>query len=207
MAFLRNLRYSAAVLAAAALVAGCGGASSEQSSTRAADPHFRGAVANPPYPAKPLTLRNYNGRPVDLSRYRGKAVLVTFIYVHCPDVCPLIVSHLHTAQAELGGQARKLRIVAVSVDPKGDTPRSVAAFLRVRQMSGRMDYLIGSRPQLERVWKRWGILSKADPKVPDQVEHSALIYGISASGKVMTLYPANFKPAWIVHDVPKLAAL
>ena len=213
MAFLRNLRYSAAVLAAAALVAGCGGggggggSSSEQSSTRASNPDFRGAVANPSYPAKPLTLRNYNGTPVDLSRYRGKAVLVTFIYVHCPDVCPLIVSHLHTAQAELGGQAHKLQIVAVSVDPEGDTPRSVAAFLRSRQMTGRMDYLIGSRPRLERVWKEWGILSKADPKVPDQVEHSGLVYGISASGKVMTLYPANFKPAWIVHDVPKLAAL
>ena len=210
MARLTHLRYSAAALAAAALLAGCGGgggSSSEQSSTRASDPPFRGAVANPPYPAKPLRLRSYNGTPVDLSRYRGKAVLVTFIYVHCPDVCPLIVSHLHTAQAELGGQARKLRIVAVSVDPKGDTPRSVAAFLRLRQMAGRMDYLIGSRPQLERVWKTWGILSKADPKVPDQVEHSALVYGISASGKVMTLYPANFKPAWIVHDVPKLAAL
>jgi protein SCO1 len=211
MAFLTNLRYSVLALAAAALVAGCGGggggSSSEQSSTRPSDPQFRGAVANPPYPAKPLRLRNYNGTPVDLSRYRGKAVLVTFIYDHCPDVCPLIVSHLHTAQAELRGQARKLRVVAVSVDPKGDTPRTVAAFLRSHQMTGRMDYLIGSRPQLERVWKEWGILSKADPKVPDQVEHSALIYGISASGKVMTLYPANFKPAWIVHDVPKLAAL
>jgi protein SCO1 len=210
MTFPTNLRYSAVVLAVAALVASCGGgggSSSEQSSTRPSDPQFRGAVANPAYPAKPLRLRNYNGTPVDLSGYRGKAVLVTFIYDHCPDVCPLIVSHLHTAQAELGGQARKLRIVAVSVDPKGDTPRTVAAFLRSHQMTGRMDYLIGSRPQLESVWKEWGILSKADPKVPDQVEHSALVYGISASGKVMTLYPANFKPAWIVHDVPKLAAL
>jgi protein SCO1 len=210
MTFPTNLRYSAVVLAVAALVAGCGGgggSSSEQSSTRPSDPQFRGAVANPAYPAKPLRLRNYNGTPVDLSGYRGKAVLVTFIYDHCPDVCPLIVSHLHTAQAELGGHARKLRIVAVSVDPKGDTPRTVAAFLRSHQMTGRMDYLIGSRPQLESVWKEWGILSKADPKVPDQVEHSALVYGISASGKVMTLYPANFKPAWIVHDVPKLAAL
>ena len=46
----------------------------------------------------------------------------------------------------------------------------------------------------------------AGTKNPDQVEHSALIYGISGSGKVTTLYPANFKPAQIVHDVPLLAA-
>ena len=38
----------------------------------------------------------------------------------------------------------------------------------------------------------------------DLVEHSALIYGIAADGKVTTLYPANFKPSQIVHDVPLL---
>ena len=74
-------------------------------------------------------------------------------------------------------------------------------------MTGRMDYLIGSRPQLVRVWRRWGIIAKADRANPERVEHSALIYGISASGKLTTLYPANFKPEQIVHDVPKLAAL
>jgi len=38
------------------------------------------------------------------------------------------------------------------------------------------------------------------------VAHSALIYGVSASGKITTLYPANFKPAQIVHDVPILVS-
>jgi cytochrome oxidase Cu insertion factor (SCO1/SenC/PrrC family) len=75
-------------------------------------------------------------------------------------------------------------------------------------MTGRMDYLIGSRPQLEQVWHNWNIVSKNDPsrKNPDAVEHSALIYGISATGQITTLYPANFKPDQIVHDVPKLAS-
>jgi cytochrome oxidase Cu insertion factor (SCO1/SenC/PrrC family) len=73
-------------------------------------------------------------------------------------------------------------------------------------MLGRMDYLIGSRRELEPVWRRWGILSRADPSDPEQVEHSAMIYAIGASGKVYTLYPGNFKPDWIVHDVPVLAA-
>jgi hypothetical protein len=38
------------------------------------------------------------------------------------------------------------------------------------------------------------------------VEHSALIYGISASGKITTLYPSNFRPGQVVHDVPILAS-
>ena len=39
----------------------------------------------------------------------------------------------------------------------------------------------------------------------DSVEHSAEVYGISGSGKITTLYPSNFKPQQIVHDVPMLA--
>jgi protein SCO1/2 len=154
-------------------------------------------------------LKDYLGHPLHASDLQGKAVLVTFIYTHCPDVCPLIVSHLHAAQDKLGPEAKKLQIVAVSVDPRGDTPKTVAAFLKDHQMTGRMRYLIGSRPQLERVWHGWNIISKNAPKkskTPDLVEHSALIYGISGSGKITTLYPANFAPQQIVHDVPLLAA-
>ena len=73
-------------------------------------------------------------------------------------------------------------------------------------MTGKMEYLIGSRPQLERTWKAWGIATHVPKKKPDLVEHSAEIFGISGSGKITTIYPSNFKPAEIVHDVPLLAA-
>jgi protein SCO1 len=195
----------------AALVAGCGGSSSssDPTTTTASAANYSGATANPPKPAPALQLSNYNGKPVNIDQYKGKAVLVTFIYDHCPDICPLIVSNLHAAQNQMSAAERKqLQIIAVSVDPKGDTPQTVKKFLSDHQMTGRMDYLIGSRPQLENVWADWNIKQKNDPsnKNPDAVEHSALIYGISGTGDITTLYPANFKPDQIVHDVPKLAS-
>jgi protein SCO1/2 len=201
----------------AAMAAGCGdgqGAASSEDNGQATPPgrltpsRFSGTAASPAKPAPPLRLRDSLGHEVSLDQYRGKAVLVTFIYTHCPDVCPLIVGNLRTAQNELGPKAGDLQIMAVSVDPKGDTPTAVNAFLRQRRMTGRMKYLLGSRPQLENVWSDWSIVSRASPKKndPDFVEHSALIYGISAGGRITTLYPAQFKPAQIVHDVPILAA-
>lgn len=42
---------------------------------------------------------------------------------------------------------------------------------------------------------------------PSLVAHSALVYGINASGKLTTVYPASFAPSQIAHDVPKLAAI
>lgn len=201
-----DLRRPLALLAllAAIVLAGCGGSSSSGDAT-AGGVQFSGAEASPPREAAPLKLRNYLGQPVDLREFRGKAVLVTFIYTHCPDVCPLIVSHIRTALALLGPKARDVQVVAVSTDPRGDNRRTVAAFLRAHGMAGRMQYLIGRRGELGRVWKAWGVVSKPEKAGRDLVEHSALIYGIGASGKVMTLYPANFKPAQLVHDVPLLA--
>jgi protein SCO1/2 len=99
---------------------------------------------SPPAPSPDFTLRDSAGKFVRLSQFKGKAVLLTFIYDHCPDVCPLIVANLHTALSQLGSRANKAQIVAVSVDPKGDTPKIVRAFLAAHGMTGRMEYPIGS---------------------------------------------------------------
>jgi protein SCO1 len=197
----------AIVIASAALTLGlaaCGSSSSSDPSK----PHYLGSIATPQIAAPPLGLDNSLGQPINIDDYRGKAVLVTFIYDHCPDVCPLIVGHLHTALSELGPEAGKVQIIAVSTDPVGDTPKTVKRFLAIHQMTGKMQYLIGSLPQLAKVWKAWHIVAKPPkgPNAPDRVEHSALVYGISAGGKLTTVYPANFAPRMIVHDVPLLAS-
>jgi protein SCO1 len=172
----------------------------------AASNGLQGGVVSPVRPAPAIALDDYRGRPVTLSQYRGRVVLVTFLYTHCPDVCPLIASNLKVALGRLGSTAAKVQAIAVSVDPRGDTPTSVAAFLKARGMTGKMEYLIGSASQLERVWSGWNVGSRRDASNPELVAHSALVYGITASGKLKTIYAANFNPDEIVHDVPILAA-
>jgi protein SCO1 len=165
------------------------------------------AELTPAAPAPAIALHNYLGQPVNIDQYRGKAVLVTFLYTNCPDVCPLITSNLRVAQNLMGPKlASKVQIIAVSVDPKGDTRKAVASFLARHEMTGRMQYLTGDAHELARVWKAWGVGSERDAQQPQFINHSGLIYGITASGKRTTLYSASFKPADIAHDVPLLAA-
>jgi len=167
---------------------------------------YAGIAERPPQPAPALKLDNYLGTQVNLSSYRGKAVFVTFLYTHCPDVCPLIASHLHTALTQMpAAERRELQIIAVSVDPRGDTPKTVAQFLKTHEMTGRMQYLIGSSGALHGVWAKWGVAAGPQTDNPEVVAHSALIYGISAKGKVAVIYPANFTANEIVHDAPLLA--
>src|SRR3954451_7479975 len=137
---LRRRAPVAVVIASAALtigVAACGGSASSDASK----PHFLGSIATPQIAAPPLSLDNSLGQPINIETYRGKAVLVTFIYDHCPDICPLIVGHFHAAQNQMSAAERdQLQIIAVSVDPEGDTPATVKKFLADHQMTGRMQY-------------------------------------------------------------------
>jgi protein SCO1 len=206
---VRRLTPSAASALACIAIAGCGAAKAHSGAT---DPLSKLDVKLPaPSQLQAATpqfaLKDSLGHLVRLSQFRGKAVLLTFIYDHCPDTCPLIVGNLHNALAKLGPQASKLQIIAVSVDPKGDTPATVKAFLAAHEMTGRMEYLIGTKKELAPVWRDYGVQVEASPDKREQtVGHSAFLYGITGRGSVLVLYPPTFNPAWVVHDAPLLAA-
>jgi protein SCO1 len=198
------------VLAAGGVaLATTGGSSSSGAGKAAAKKQSLDAsgLLTPVQQAPPLALKNYLGQPVNIDSYKGKAVLVTFLYTNCPDICPLIASNLRVAQNLMGKKtAANTQIIAVSVDPKGDTPKAVAAFLARHEMTGKMQYLIGSAHELAKVWQAWGVGSERDANQPQFINHSGLIYGITGSGKRLSIYASDFRPAEIAHDVPLLAA-
>jgi protein SCO1/2 len=201
---LRHLRALILPLAVVALSA-CGSSAKPRHNTAptAAPQRFQGIVLTPPKTAPGLALRDYTGQPVSLASLRGHAVFLTFIYTHCPDVCPLIAAGLAAVQRDLGALANRVRIVAVTVDPKGDTPKAVRLFLAARGAVGRMYYLIGSHRQLLPIWHAYGIATNVNGNSVRN-GHTSIVFGITPEGKVVVVYPANFTPGEIVHDVPLL---
>jgi protein SCO1/2 len=168
---------------------------------------YSGSLTSPAQAEPALSLRNYKGERVSIAQYKGKAVLVTFLYTKCPDVCPIIAANLGAALNLMGpSKASKVQVIAVSVDSQTDTPQAVGKFLKAHGVLGRMQYLIGTTPELARVWKAWGVGSEKDASEPELVNHSGLVYGVSAGGKVTTVYAANFTPREVAHDAPLLAA-
>jgi protein SCO1 len=209
MTTLRSVSLLVLVVAATALAAGCGSSSSASQPATTTTPTAQAALDAPgttdnPGPAPAFAGHNHLGQPVRLADYRGKAVLLTFIYDHCPDVCPLIMGNLHSALEQLGPKARDVQVIAVSVDPRGDTRRTVTRFLSDHEMTGRAEYVIGTKRHLAQIWKKYGVKVQGTPD-SREVDHSAAVYGITGKGTLLALYPADFKPAWIVHDVPILA--
>src|SRR3954453_12152742 len=124
---------------------------------------WAGAVS-PDVPAQDFDLRDQDGRPASLRDVRGRVAVLTFMYTHCADVCPTTATTIRGALDDLGHDVPAL---AVSVDPRGDTPSAARRSLLAGRLTGvRMPSLLGNPPQLERVWKSYGIQPQTSPFDP-----------------------------------------
>jgi len=212
---LSSRRVLAGLLPLALLAGGCGSSGSSPTtdtgttSGASATSGFAAPLAPVKAVAAPaFTLDNQFGKPVSLADYRGKAVLLTFLYVDCPDVCPLITAALRTTTDKLGASAKDVQVVAVSVDPVGDTPKAVRRYLAARGVLHRFQYLVGTKRQLTAVWAKYHVAAAPDAKLKRVVGHTGIVIGIDAGGRERTYYPSSpLKPSWMVHDVPLLAKL
>jgi protein SCO1 len=191
------------MIAVGVAIAGCGGSSGGATVSTASYP---GGDAVPAKPAAPIDLADYRGHRVDLAELKGRPVLVAFLYTHCRDLCPIVGAKVHTAYSLLRPGEKRPVFLAVSVDPEHDTPASAARFNREHGTTGEIDWLLGSRPELEKVWRAWRVIPEREKNDPEVIEHSADIYGVGADGKVHVLYSPEFKPQLLARDVKTLAA-
>jgi len=186
------------LLLLAVVLAGCGSSKATETTTHPKQ-RFAGAGLVPPRAAPPIALHDASGSPVTLAAQQGRYVLVTFIYTHCPDVCPLITKNLNAALRAIGPARRHVRVLAVSVDPAGDTPKTVEAYAREKHLLPQFRYLIGTKPELRRVWKAWRVL--AVESKPDLVDHVAYTALIDTRGQERVLYDSSVHATQVVHDL------
>ena len=114
--------------------------------SRSADPQpasaFAGALRPPDARAPDFRLRDQDGKPVAMADYRGRTVVMTFVYSTCKDTCPAQVQSIRGALDKLG---HDVPVLAVSVDPKQDTRARAKAFLLKQHVTGRVRYVLGTQ--------------------------------------------------------------
>jgi protein SCO1/2 len=111
-----------------------------------------------PEEAPAIDLVDSGGERVSLGDYRGKPVVVSFLYTDCPDVCPVIGQRIGQALTELEDKAEDVSVLIVSVDPEGDTPEKAAAFMEKHGLAGAgRHYLLGDAETLAPVWLAYGV--------------------------------------------------
>ena len=163
-------------------------------------PSLKAGVFTPPRLAPDFSLQGSDGRALNLSRYRGKVVVLGFGYTSCPDVCPTTLATLAQARRKLGPAAADVQVVYVTVDPERDVVE------RMRQYLGAFDPTFvggtGSADRLFTVRKDYGILAEKKTYGDTYaVAHSSYTYLIDRSGNLRALMPYGHGADDYVHDL------
>jgi len=159
---------------------------------RAVQENFYGQAMVPAKQAFDFHLVDQDGKAFQLSQMRGKTVLFSFGFTHCPNVCPTTLSDLAKVYQALPAKDRKkVRVLFVSIDPQRDKPETMKNY--VPYFNDSFIGLTGTEAQLAEAAKAYGAYyeivhdSRANPD-SYTVNHSALTYLISPHGKWKLLY-------------------
>jgi protein SCO1 len=149
--------------------------------------------------APDFELRNQDGELVSMRSLRGQPVIVTFLYTTCEDTCPAQAQTVRGALDELGEDVPAL---AIAVDPPRDTPDRAQAFLAKARATGRIDFVLGSRAELGKLWDGYFIRPQTITE-----EHQARFTLVDKKGFQRIGFPGDqATPETLAHDIRMLAA-
>lgn len=194
----------AIVLALAIVLGGGHDDSSPNSSTPSANHNgsFDGAAFPPGVRGHDFTLTNQRGQRVSLSAYRGKAVLLAFLFSRCR-TCVLVADQVRGALDEVEGTSA-VATIFVSTDPRADTRASVSRFLDETSLSGRVEYLTGTSRELQPIWKAYAIPPVSDGKYASEEGSTVLLIDRNGSERV-GFGLEQITPESLAHDIRLLA--
>ncbi|HEY1353027.1 MAG TPA: SCO family protein [Ktedonobacteraceae bacterium] len=150
-------------------------------------------------PAPDFRLTDQSGRPVALSQFRGEPVVLTFMYTRCPDVCPLTAEKLHQVQLLLGRDAAHVEMLAVSIDPRGDTRTAALKFSQTHKLTTNWHYLIGTHDQLSPVWNAYSVY--AQDAMENKITHTDALYLIDKQGRERVFFADDFTNQQLTSDL------
>ena len=155
---------------------------------------------------------NQDGKPIQLSQFRGKALLITFIYTRCPlnDFCPKMSRNFAAIQKALGADPALLdhtQLLSLSFDPVFDTPSVLRAYgSSYTGQSGfaHWQFAAPAKDALQAVehFFNMGVTTGGD----GAVTHSLSTVLVGPDGKIAAWYPGNdWKPEDVVAKMKSIA--
>jgi protein SCO1/2 len=191
-----RVRFLAAVAAAALVLGGC-----DQLGLPGKSP-FQGVDVTGSSLGGELRLTDQDGKPRALTDFRGKVVVVSFGFTHCPDVCPTTLADLASARKQLGSDASQVQVLFVTVDPKRDSAELLKQY--VPAFDPTFIGLRGDEAATERAKKDFHVFSEervAKPGEAYTVDHSAQMYVIDRAGRMRLLWNPGTLPAVMASDL------
>jgi protein SCO1/2 len=169
-----------------------------------------GLAVEQSHPVPDFTLTDQNGKPVRLSDWRGKAVLMFFGYTHCPDVCPMAMADFRQVKRALRETSAalddKVVYVMISVDGDRDTPEVMKRY--VETFDPTFVGLTGDPKSVAQIGLDYGEKSEIQKPAGTQagylVAHTSFSYLIDPKGYWRVAYPFQTPTDQIAHDIERI---
>jgi protein SCO1 len=161
----------------------------------------------PPMAVPDWSLTDQYGNAVQLSELRGKPVLFSFGYTHCPDVCPLTLNEFKRIYEGLGERGDDVAFMFISVDGERDTPEALRRYFDARGISQFIG-LTGTEDEMRAVGEAYGLYFAFTPNPvrPDDylVDHTAGSFLLDGEGRWIYRYAFQTEPDVILEDIQAL---
>jgi protein SCO1/2 len=107
------------------------------------------------YAPPDVPLLNMDGKKTSLSSALSHdgPIMLQFIFTTCPTICPVMSSTFSAAQAKLGEDRGKVRMISISIDPEHDTPERLRDYARKFRAGQQWLFLTGSAEDVAAVQK------------------------------------------------------
>ena len=162
-----------------------------------------------------IELVNQDGDAVRISDYRGKALLLTFIYTRCPlvEFCPRMNKHFAVIEQTLEADPElyeKTHLLSISFDPEFDTPELLKTFALQQptvttETLSHWEFASGTHGNLRAIGFYLGLTYR---EAEDQIVHNLHTALVATDGTLAKLYLGNdWKPEEVVPDVRELFSL
>lgn len=152
-------------------------------------------------------LRNQDGHTISLNEFRGKELLVTFIYTRCPlpNFCPRVTRQFADINRQLQSNKAlydKTHLLCVSFDPQNDTPARLRAYgatymgSDAKSAFSHWDFAVPDQQTVDKMAQYFDV---GITRAPDSsITHTLSTTLIGGDGKVVQFYPGN---EWSVDQV------
>jgi protein SCO1 len=148
-----------------------------------------------------MPFLDQNRKAIRLQDFRGKALVLTFIYTRCPlpNYCPLISDNFAQLQKRLNKEfAGRFQLLSLTIDPAFDTSEILKSYaIRHDADETSWTFATGSAEELNRA-ARWFGLTRED--AGGLINHDLRTVLVSPEGKLVQIWKSN---VWTPYEVQR----
>lgn len=156
-------------------------------------------------PAAPFELTDQSGAALSLADLRGKAVLLDFIFTHCPGPCPILTGVKAEVQRKLSPEAAaRTHFVSITLDPERDTPGVLRDYAKARKLDlSNWSFLTGDPQRIDATLRAYGV--GRVPVAGGDIQHTVATFLIGPDGEIEQRYlGSDTKAAELQRDLEAL---